>query len=65
MYLLQDDGTPGKGRHNIRKLLADKKLGNQTKAAVREEKERRDRVAKLKEKVTSKLNNSPVYKRIL
>ena len=48
---MQDDDSPDKGRHNIRKLMADKKLKEETKAAAKEEKDRIERVAKLKEKV--------------
>ena len=41
-----------KGRHNIRKLMSGKKLTEETKAAAKAEKDRRDRVEKEHSKVS-------------
>jgi hypothetical protein len=38
------DGSPTKGRHNIRKIIKDKDLSKSTKEADREERERRKRM---------------------
>lgn len=43
--MLQSEGTPGKGRKNIRRVLKDGNVAEATKQAAREEEDRRKRIA--------------------
>ena len=55
MFSAQDDQTKSPGRHNIRKIMANKKITQDTRMAAQDEIERRKRVekAKLKVRVTA------------
>ncbi len=40
----KDDKSPSKGRHNIRKIISDKKVSKETKSAALQERDRRKRM---------------------
>jgi len=55
MFFLKEDGSPGKKKKKIRKIIKDKKLSEETKSASQMEEARRQR-AKERQKLVSKLD---------
>jgi transcriptional regulator ATRX len=60
-----DQDSPGKGRKNIRKVLKDKHVADDTKKAAQDEEERLKRIAE-RQRLVSKMNikkdfNTDVY----
>lgn len=59
----EDGESPGKGRKNIRKVLKDKHIADDTKKAAQDEEERLKRIAE-RQKLVSKIFSSPLIPKI-